>query len=54
MRDVQVLPAIAINVGSIDAHSGFVAAVLTGGNPGDERHIIECAIMLVDEEEVRP
>ena len=32
MRDVNILPAVAVNVGGVDAHAGFVAAIFAGGH----------------------
>ena len=49
MGDVDVLPAIAIEIGGVNPHACFVAAVFTGGDAGDERDILERAVMFVDE-----
>src|SRR6266853_5864383 len=52
--DVHVLPAVAVDIGGIDAHARFIAAVLAGGHSGDERDVLKRAVMPVEEEEIGP
>ena len=54
MGDVDIEQAVAVDVGGVDAHAGLVAAVLACGQPGDQRHILEGAVAIVEEEEVGP
>ena len=54
VSNVDILPAIAIDVGGVDAHAGFVATVFTGGNSGHQRYIFEGAVMFIEEEEIGP
>jgi len=54
MSDVDVQIPIAINVGGIDSHTGFVATIFTCSKPGDQRHIVECTIVVVLEKEIWP
>ena len=35
MGDVDVLPAVAVDVGGIDAHARFVTAIFAGGEAGN-------------------
>src|SRR5450631_615337 len=39
--NVKVLPAIAVNVGGVNAHPSFVTSVLAGRHAGDERHVLK-------------
>ena len=36
VSDVDVLPAVAVDIGRVDAHSCFVAAILAGRHTGDD------------------
>ena len=54
MRDVNVLPAIAVHVRRVDAHSRFVAAVLARRNAGNQRNILKRSIVFVEEKKIRP
>ena len=54
MGDVDVLPAVAVDIGGIDAHAGFVPPIFAGGDPGNQRNIFERSIVFVDEQEIRP
>ena len=50
----QVGGAVAVHVRGIDAHSGFVAAVLAGRDTGHERNILKGSIVFIEEEKIRP
>src|SRR5262249_51686216 len=54
MRNVNIEPAVAINIRSIDPHACFVAAVFTGRQAGNQRDVFESAVALIDEQEIRP
>src|SRR5690242_17485846 len=54
MGDVDVLQAAAIEVGGVNAHAGFIAAVFAGGDAGDEGDILKGAVVLVEEKKIRP
>src|SRR5260370_32909637 len=54
MGDVNVLPAVAVNVGGVNAHACFVAAVFAGGDAGEKRDVLKSAVVLVDEEKIGP
>src|SRR6266852_665976 len=54
MRDVDILPAIAVDVGGVDAHPCLVAAVFAGGHSRNEGDILKGAVMLVDKKKIRP
>src|SRR4029077_17736652 len=54
MRDVDILPAVAVDVGGVDAHAGFVAAIFAGGDSGSQRDILERSVVLVEEKKIRP
>src|SRR5882724_9046660 len=54
MGDVDILRAAAECVGGVDAHAGFVPAVFAGGDAGDKRDVLKCAVVFVDEQKIRP
>src|SRR5258706_13847419 len=54
MGDVNVLEAAAVDVGGIDAHASFVAAVLAGRDTGDERGVFEGAVVIVEKKKIGP
>src|ERR1043165_6637239 len=54
MGDVDILPAIAVYVGGVDAHSCFVPAVLACRHPRYERDVVKFSIVLVDEKKIWP
>src|SRR2546430_8309616 len=54
MRDVDVLKTAAVDVGGVDAHAGFVAAVFAGGDAGDEGDVLESAVVIVEEKKIGP
>src|SRR5579872_5744700 len=54
MSDVHILPAVAIDIGGIDTHTGLIFPIFTRGDAGDQRHIVESSIVLVNEKEIRP
>src|SRR5437899_9623321 len=54
MRDVDILPAVAVHIRSVNAHTRFVAAVFAGCQAGNHGNILKSPIMLVDEEKTRP
>ena len=54
VRDVDVEPAVAIHVGGVDAHAGFVTAVLAGRHAGNERNILKGSVVLVEKKKIRP
>src|SRR6266481_6216475 len=54
MGDVNVLEAAAVDVGGIDAHASFVAAVLAGRDTGDERDVFEGAVVIVEKKKIGP
>src|SRR5581483_695694 len=47
-------PSVAIDIRSIDTHTGFVASIFTCSHSGDQRNVFKRAVMLVDEKEVGP
>src|SRR5579859_4668752 len=54
MGNVDIKPAVAIQIGSVNAHARFVLAVFAGRDAGAERNILESSVMLVDEKKIRP
>src|SRR5579864_8292147 len=54
MRDVDIKPTVAVDVGSIDAHPGFITPVFAGRNTGEQRNIFKGTVVLVDEEKIGP
>src|SRR5215471_17556468 len=54
MGDVNVLRAVAVNVGGVNAHAGFVATVFAGSKAGDERDILESAVVIVKKKKIGP
>src|SRR5262249_5147817 len=48
------LPSIAIDVRGVDAHARFIASILTGGDSRDEGGVLERAVLLIEEEKIRP
>src|SRR5260221_188858 len=54
MRDVEVLEAAAVDVGGVDGHACFVAAVFAGGDAGDEGDVFEGAVVIVEEKKIGP
>ncbi len=54
MSDVDILPSVAVHVGSIDAHAGFVASIFTGRHSGNQRDVFKSSVVLVDEQKVWP
>ena len=54
VRDIYVLPAVAIHVRGVDPHSSLVAAVLARRHPGHQRNILKCSVVLINEQKIRP
>src|SRR5258708_6790522 len=50
--DEQILPAVLIEIGGIDAHAGAFAPVLTVGHAGAETHLFKFSVVLVHEKEI--
>src|SRR5579864_4708546 len=54
MGDVNVLPSVAIHIGGVDTHTGLVPSIFACCNSRDERNVLECAVVFIDEQEVWP
>ena len=52
--DIEVLPAVAVHVGGVNAHARLVLAVFARGHAGGERGVLKSAVVVVEEEEVGP
>ncbi len=54
MGDVDIGQTVPVDVRGVDAHAGFIAAILAGGEAGDERDVGEGAVVIVLKEEIGP
>ena len=54
VRDIEVKPAVAIHVGSIDTHSCLIAAVFARRDSRKKRDILKPAVVFVNKEKIRP
>src|ERR1700683_3352213 len=54
VSDVDVLPAVAVDVGGVDAHARLVTAVFAGGHAGNERDIFKRSIVIIEKKKIRP
>src|SRR6266542_4010266 len=53
VRDKNVRPAVAINVGGVSSHARFGLAVFADGDAGLESHFAEATVVIVTEKEIR-
>src|SRR5215510_4255172 len=53
VRDKNVRPAVAINVGGVGSHARFGLAVFADGDAGLEGYFAEATVVIVAEEEIR-
>src|SRR5580700_8627701 len=54
MRDVNILPTIAINVSGVDAHARLISPIFTGRDAGIEGDIFKRSVVLIDKQKVWP
>src|SRR5262249_31980245 len=53
VRDNNIRPAVAINVGGVSSHARFGLAVFADGDAGLESHFAEATVVIVAEKEIR-